>query len=466
MTFEVAVIGGGVSGLAAAWRLQREGRRVVVLERQVRPGGNAQSTRFGGFLMEHGPSSITGASPIAAEVSASLGIDHLISRLGPGVRYRYLHRGRALHRIATHPFGFLFSNYLTPCGRLRLLGEPLVPVKVDDGEETITEFVSRRFGTEFAHRVMDPLAGGLFAGTADSLSMKAVFPSLPAMEQRYGSIIRGVVARHRAGGRMPARQLSSWTNGMATLPHALARDLGSAVRTGVTVRRIHPFAAGYRIDAGAAGTLQVPAVVVATQPHVTAMLLDDVDEDAAGAAAEIAAPPLSVVFLGYHRKQVDHPLDGLGYLTPSGENACLTGALFCSTMFPGRAPEGHVALAGYIGGTRAPDLAMRPTLDLIAAAQEEFGDLLGARGDPVVARTQYWPRGLPQYRPGHGDRVSRLIGLGNRRPGLYLTGNYFQGPGVAACLAQASQTATRITGYLSGYVRRHGAELSWVSDRP
>jgi oxygen-dependent protoporphyrinogen oxidase len=466
MTFEVAVIGGGVSGLAVAWRLRREGHSVVVLERQVRPGGNAQSTRFGGFLMEHGPSSITGASPISAEVSASLGIDHLTCQLGTGVRHRYLHRGRVLHRIATHPCGFLLSDYLSLGGRLRLLAEPLLPVKLDDREETVAEFVSRRFGTEFAHRVMDPLAGGLFAGTAETLSMKAVFPSLPAMEQRYGSVIRGVFARHRAGGRMPARQLFSWTSGMATLPHALARDLGPAVRTGVTVRRIRPFADGYRIDAGVAGTLQVPAVVVATQPHVAAMLLENVDEGAASAAAEIDAPPLSVVFLGLHQKQVEHPLDGLGYLTPSAEKACLTGALFCSTMFPGRAPEGHVALAGYIGGTRAPELAMLPAPDLVAAAREEFRDLLGARGEPVVARTQHWPRGLPQYRPGHEDRVSRLIGLENRRPGLHLTGNYFQGPGVAACLAQASQTAARVAGYLSDHSRRDKPDLSWVSDSP
>jgi oxygen-dependent protoporphyrinogen oxidase len=464
MTFEVAVIGGGVSGLAVAWWLQREGRRVVVLERQVRPGGNAKSTRIGGFLMEHGPSSITASSTLAAEVSALLGIDHLTCQLGPGVRYRYLRRDRLLHRIATHPFGFLFSNYLTPAARLRLLAEPLVPVKADGGEETIAEFTSRRFGAEFAHRVMDPLAGGLFAGTADTLSMKAIFPSLPAMEQRYGSVIRGAFARHRAGRRMPARQLFSWANGMATLPHALARDLGPTVRTGVTVRRIRPFAGGYRIEAGAAGALRVPAVVVATQPHVTAMLLGDVDEDAAGAAAEIEAPPLSVVFLGFQKKQIDHPLDGLGYLTPSSERARLTGALFCSTMFPGRAPEGHVALAGYIGGTRAPDLAMLPAADLVAAAREEFRDLLGARGDPVVARTQYWPRGLPQYRPGHGNRISRLIGLENRRPGLYLTGNYFQGPGVAACLAQASQTAARVTGYLSCHFRRDEPDLSCVSN--
>lgn len=466
MPFDVAVIGAGISGLAVAWRLQREGRRVVVLERQVRPGGNAQSTRLGGFLMEHGPSSIAGSSPLAAEISGSLGLDHLSCPLGPGVRYRYLHRRRALHRIATHPFGFLFSNYLTPAGRLRLLAEPLVPVKSDPGEETIAQFACRRFGAEFAQRVMDPLAGGLFAGTAESLSMTAVFPSLPALEQRYGSVVRGVLARRRAGGRMPGRQLLSWRDGMATLPRALARDLGFAVRTGVTVRRIRPVPGGYRVEAGMAGTLDVPVVVLATQPHVAAMLLDGVDDETAGAAAEIDAPPLAIVFLGFHRNRVEHPLDGLGYLSSSREIASLSGALFCSTMFFNRAPDGHVALAGYIGGARAPDLAIQPASDLIATAREEFRDLLGARGEPVVARTQVWPRGLPQYRPGHGDRVARLSGLEGRRPGLYLTGNYFQGPGVAACLAQAGQTAARVMGYLSGHSRRAAPDLSQVTDGP
>jgi oxygen-dependent protoporphyrinogen oxidase len=448
MTVDVAVIGGGVSGLAAAWELRRQGHEVVVLERQVRPGGNAQSTRFGGFLMEHGPSSVTTASPAAAELSHRLGLDHLKRDLGDGVRYRYLYGRGTIRRISPHPLGMLFSNYLSPKARLRLLAEPLVPVKASGEEETVAAFMSRRFGAEFASRVMDPLVGGLFAGTAETLSMQAVFPSLVAMESCDGSVMRGALRRRRAGRRMPGRRLFAWADGVATLPRALARSLGEAVRTGVAVRRIRQVPGGFRIEAGEAGTLQVPAVVVATQPHVAASLLDPVDEDAARALGKIDAPPLSVVFLGYSRVQVRHPLDGLGYLTPSSEDRALAGALFCSTMFSGRAPEGHVALAGYVGGERAPELARLPAEELIAMARREFGELLGVRGSPVVARTQHWPRGLPQYRPGHQARIAGLLAINERRPGLFLTGNYFQGPGVAACLTQAMQTATCADRYL------------------
>ncbi|MFQ5567198.1 MAG: protoporphyrinogen oxidase, partial [Paracoccaceae bacterium] len=405
MTVDVAVIGGGVSGLATAWELTRHGRRVVVLERQVRTGGNAISERIGGFLMEHGPSTVTGSAADAARLSHSAGLDERRCELGADVRYRYLAGRGRLHRIATHPLGFLTSGYLSAPARLRLIAELLVPRRSGDAEETVAGFWRRRFGREFADRVVDPMVGGLFAARAQELSMKAAFPTLVEMERRYGSIIRGLAARRRDGHGMPARRLYSWRDGIGSLPRALSVGLGPAVRTGVAVRRIGRLPGGFRIDAGAAGTITARAVVVATQPHVAAGLLEVADPAAAHAAASIGAPPLAVVFLGYERRRVAHPLDGLGYLVPSSEGRDLTGALFCSTMFAGRAPEGHVALAGYIGGARAPDLARLAPADLIAMARCEVADLLGARGEPTLARVRQWPRGLPQYRLGHGDLV-------------------------------------------------------------
>ncbi len=450
MTIDVAVIGGGVSGLATAYELTRHGHSVVVLERQVRAGGNAISERIGGFLMEHGPSTVTAAAPAAARLSRSVGLDDQRCELGPDVRYRYLVGGGRLHRIATHPFGFLASGYLSPPARFRLVAEILVPRFAGDEEETVAEFWSRRFGREFADRVIDPMVGGLFAAQAREVSMRAVFPSLVEMERRYGSIIRGLANGRRAGGRMPGRRLYSWRNGIGSLPQALAGELGPAVRTGVAVRRIRRLPGGFRIDAGAAGTLAARAVVVATQPHVAAALLETVDPAAAEAAASIGAPPLAVVFLGYQRRRVAHSLDGLGYLVPSSEGRDLTGVLFCSTMFAGRAPEGHVALAGYVGGARAPDLARRAPADLIDMARRDFGDLLGARGEPTIARVRQWPRGLPQYRLGHGDLVATFNTIAERCPGLFVTGNYLNGVSVGNCVAEASKTSVLVHRYLDG----------------
>ncbi len=454
MRADVAVIGAGVSGLALAHELSQRGHRVVVLERQVRPGGNAVSERIGGFLMEHGPSSVNAASATAAGLSSLLGLDALRCELGPHVRYRYLVRDSRTYRILPHPFGFLTSGYLSRTARLRLLAEILVPPRRGgQAEETVAEFWARRFGAEFADRVVDPLAGGLFAGRAAELSVAAVFPALLEMERRHGSISRGVMRRWLAGGTMPARRLYAWTGGVGALPQALAARLGPAVRCGVAVRRIRPSAEGFRVEAGAAGALEAGAAVLATQPHVAAGLLEGTDDAAAAAAAAIDAPPLAVIFLGYRREQVAHPLDGLGYLSPASEGRPLTGALFCSTMFAGRAPAGGVALAGYVGGARAPGAALAAPQELIETVRAEFRELLGARGEPLVARVRQWPRGLPQYRLGHGARVAALRGLEGRRPGLFVTGNYFEGPSVGACVTQALETAARVDRFLRARAR-------------
>ncbi len=310
-------------------------------------------------------------------------------------------------------------------------------------------FCARRFGTEFVDRVIDPMVGGMFAGKATEVSMSATFPRLLDMERRHGSITRAMICSRFRGEGMPARRLFSWRNGMASLPRALATRLGSAVRSGIAVRRILPQADGFRVDAGAAGAFEAKTVVIATQPHVAAALLDVIDRTGAGAAAAIEAPPLAVVFLGYHRQQISHPLDGVGYLTPTAERRLLTGALFCSTMFAGRAPEHHVALAGYIGGARAPELARLPANQLVASVRAEFADLIGARGRPVVASVRQWPHGLPQARLGHGNRNNALTSIGRRKPGLFVTGNYLRGVSVAGCLEQAAETAASVDRYLS-----------------
>jgi oxygen-dependent protoporphyrinogen oxidase len=449
MNADVVVIGAGISGLSAACELTRRGHRVIVLERQVRAGGKAQSERIGGFLMEHGPSSVA-ADGAASSLGRDLGLEADRVELGPEVRRRYLVAGGRLHGVATHPAAFLTSNFLSLAGRLRLVAEAGVRRHASEVEETVAAFCRRRFGREFTDRVIDPLVGGMFAGTTAALSMSATFPRLVGMERAYGSVLRGMILGRLRGKRMPARRLFSWRDGIATLPAALAAELGSRVKVGVTVRRIVAHPRSFAVDTAGAGAIRTKAVVVATQPHVAAGLLVDFDAEAAGAAAQIEAPPLAVVFLGYARAQIAHPLDGIGFLAPSGEHRRLSGALFCSTMFPWRAPDGFVSLAAYIGGGRAPELARLPADELIEMARREFADLLGAKGEPALGRVRHWSRGLPQCGVGHRDLLAALNGASERQPGLFLTGNYFAGISVAACVAHATHTATRIDAFLHG----------------
>lgn len=447
---DVVIVGGGVSGLATAYALASSGYEVQVLERQIRTGGKAISERFDGFLMEHGPGTVNAASATAVAISEALGLDARRVDLQAEVRRRYLTHGATLHGIGIHPLAFFTSGYLSAGARLRLLREAFVRRKRGIGDESVAAFFSRRFGAEFAERVIDPMVGGMYAGTAGTSSMAAMFPQLLQMERAHGSVTAALVAAQRRGAKMPGRRLFSWQDGVGSLPQALARALGSAVRTGIAVQRIEPAGGGFSVKIAGAGSCRTPAVVIATQPHVAAGLLAGVDEDAAAAAAAIEAPPLAVVFLGYRRSQIAHPLDGLGYLTPRGEGRALTGALFCSTTFAGRAPDGHVALAGYVGGMRAPALARLGSDRLIELARAEFADLLGARGEPAVAKVRLWARGLPQYGLGHGAKVDVLERTGERVPGLFLTGNYLRGVSVAACLDQAMNTALRVQDHLRG----------------
>lgn len=247
---------------------------------------------------------------------------------------------------------------------------------------------------------------------------------------------------------MPARRLYSWRGGIGALPRALSAQLKERIRTGIAVRRIEALPNGFRVDTGRTGMVEARSVILATQPHVAGMLLETIDEAAAQAALEISAPPIAVVFLGYRRAQVAHPLKGLGYLTASGEGRSVSGALFPSSMFADRAPAGHVALAAYVGGSRAPELALESPKILIDIVRDEFKDLLGATGEPQVARVKQWPRGLPQTSLGHQRRLDALANAEQALPGLFLTGNYFSGPGVAACVTRAVETAHRVDEHL------------------
>lgn len=445
MNYDVAIIGAGISGLTTAWELSRRGHKVVVLERQQHIGGNAVSERFDGFLMEHGPTTLNAMVPEALELTREIGLDPEKLDMGEGVRKRYLLEGGALHGISTNPAGFLLSSYLSWSGRLSLMSEMFRRAKTGGDDETIHQFATRRFGREFADKVMEPLAAGMFAGDAMRLSLSSVFPKLAEIEKKHGSITRGIIKARK--GSEPGKRLYSYRDGVATLPAALSQQLGGSIYRGVTVKSIRRLAEGFTIETSGKGTVLASSVVLATQPHVAAGLVENLDEGSAHTLAKISAPPLSVVYLGYRREQVAHPLDSLGFLSVKGENGILTGAQFCSTLFDHRAPEGYVSIAGYVGGVRNPVAAQMPAADLVRQVHQEFSQLLGIAGEPVVERHRQWALGLPQYEVGHRKLKQQLLEPGVS--GLFLTGNYLSGVSVANCIAQARKTAKKVSDFLS-----------------
>ncbi len=459
---EVAVVGAGISGLAAAHALHRAGHDVLVLERSANTGGRIHTERRDGFLVEHGPNSMVAPAPAAEQLIAALGLAGRRIERGEQVRNRYLVRDGRAQALPIDPLRFFASSFFSLPGRLRLLAEPFIGTR--PGDETVAGFVRRRFGDELARYVFDPLVGGLYAGDAERLSIEALFPHLKRLEREHGSVIRGAWAARRAGRRgfgPAARQLFSFRDGMAELPQSIVAALPQRVHRGCAVERIEPLPDGFRLTVRRheqLSTLRTRAVVVATPAYAAARLLEPLDTAVAGALAGIEHPPLAVVALAYPRAAIAHPLDGLGLLAPKVEQRGILGLIFSSTLFAGRAPADHVLLTAYVGGARQPALAQLPRDELVALVQGEVRQLLAANAvaRPVFTSLRYWRHSLPQPGLGHGQRMADLERLQQRWPGLVVTGNYTGGVSAAACIASGQAAASRVREHLVASARgRH-----------
>jgi len=359
------------------------------------------------------------------------------------------------------PGGLLGSRLWSWRGKLRLAGEPFIGRGRKD--ETIAEFVERRLGREFLDYAINPFVAGVYAGDPARLSVRAAFPKLYALEERYGGLIRGQIQgarerKRRAEKAKDRARLFSYAEGMQTLPEALGRALGESLLTGGAVEEIRV------LDSGAEGARfevqgkkrGVPVrffcsvLVTAVPADRAAGLIRPLDPAVASALREIPYPPVAEVFLGFRADQVRRPLDGFGFLVPEKERRQILGTLWSSTLFEGRAPKGHVALTTFIGGSRQPDLALKPDGILLDSALSDLRPLLGIDGKPAFVRIIRWQRAIPQYEIGHLEKMRSLQEFEERIPGLFVTGNFRGGISVGDCMVSADQTAQRVRNHLQG----------------
>ena len=439
----VAVVGGGLAGLAAAWRLARAGARVRVFEAGERAGGVIRSVRAGGFLAEHGANSLAEPPSAVRALLREAGIEGDLVPTSPAAQRRYVVRGGRAVAVPASPPQLLTTRILSLPAKLRVLAEPLSS-STDDPDETVAALVRRRLGREVLDYLVEPFVAGIYAGDPERLSARAAFPRLVALEAAHGSLLRGARAaareRRAAGGpRDPA--IYSFAQGMEALPRTLAAGLGDAVTLGTAVRAVRRVPGGWAVETDASDEM-FGAVVLAVPAHALAAIdLDGADAEDVDAIASIPHAPVAVLVQGYRREQVAHPLDGFGMLVPRVERRRVMGVLFSSSMFPGRAPDGYVSLTAFVGGTRDPELAALPIDRLASVVGEELRDLLGVRGDPVYMHHQPWPRAIPQYVVGYGAVQRRMDAVERDCPGVFLAGSYRSGVAVSDTLASGLRAA-------------------------
>jgi oxygen-dependent protoporphyrinogen oxidase len=435
---QVIVVGAGPSGLFAAFLLTQRGIDCLVIDPDG-PGGKARTERIEGYLCEPGAHGFPDGRPELMALYRQAGLTAIAAADTARTRYLYF-RGR-LQPLPDSPGALARTPLLSPAAKLRLLLEPFARAAAPGREESVLEFARRRLGSEPAERLVAALVAGIFAGDAGQLSVAYALPRLYALEREHGSFARALLQNRRMG---PGR-LHSFRGGMRELMDGLAERIGGSLlreRARVVERAGVRFSV--RTDRGT--TVSADAVVVATPADQTAALLG------VPALAEIPYLAVDVACLGYRRDDVPFDLAGYGFLSAPDETLPALGCLWESSLFPERAPAGHVLLRVFLGGARRPELAASPEGEVERAARRALELAMGITAPPRLQRLFRHPRGIPQYTIGHGARVAAAERLEREQPGLFLTGNALRGVGIADCAADASRLLNRVQQRLGGTV--------------
>jgi len=454
---DVAVVGGGIAGLSAAHALHRLGVSYRLLEGSPRLGGVIRTEREDGFVMEAGPDAILAQKPAAVDLTRELGLGDRLIPTNPAQKTVFvLHRGRLLPLpdgmmlgVPTRFAPMVTTSLFSWTGKLRMAAEVRMRPRPDAGDESIASFLGRHFGKEAAERIGEPLLAGIHAGAPEQLSMLSAFPRFVEMERRHGSLIRAMWKAPRPKAGAPAAFVS-FPGGLQELADALAARVQPAAMVDRPVRALRPAPGGWEIESGGGETLAAKALILALPSRAAARLLGAVDAGLADALGAFRSVSTAVVYLGYRRADVGHPLDGYGVVIPRGEGLRASGLGFVSTKFPGRAPEGHVLLRAFLGGARDPDVLVDDDDALVDRAAAECTPVLGLRGAPVLARVFRWPHATPQMEVGHTARMAWIDAQADARRGLYLTGAGLRGTGIPDMLADGARQAHRAAAWLAG----------------
>jgi len=461
----VAVIGGGISGLAAAHRLHELAPEceLSLLEAGSRLGGALDTTERDGFIVERGSDSFITNTPWALDLCRRIGIDSELVSTNPAQRTTLVvRRGR----LAPVPEGFLLmrptrlwplvtSPVLSWAGKLRLLGEALVPRRRKNADESLESFARRRLGRETFERLVQPLVGGIYTADPARLSLAATLPRFLEMEREHGSLIRAALRERRDAAEQAASgaRFSLFVTprrGLSSLVEAIAARLpAGAVRLNTPVQEISRSGPQWDVHRPG-GRERFDAVVLAAPAPAAAAMLAQSVPDAADPLGQIEYAGAAVVITAHHESQFDRPAPGFGFVTPAVERRQVLAVSYSSVKFPARAPQGTRLIRSFLGGALQPELMRLPDDELRRIVLRELRELAGLRGEPLFTEIARWDGKMPQYHVGHLDRVAKIEAAVARQSGLELAGNAYHGVGIPQCVRSGEQAAERIVRWFAG----------------
>jgi len=454
----VAIIGGGITGLTAAFYLKRRGVAVTVYESTERVGGAIRTVRTDGYLAEFGPNTILETSPLIAQLVDDAGLQPRRLDPDPAASARYVVRYQRPIEMPASPLGFFTTPLFTLGAKWAVMREPFRPARRDGAEESIADFVRRRLCPEFLDQAIDALVAGIYAGDPEKLSVQHAFPRLAALEEKYGSLIKGQILgaqeRRKRGEIAKDRAPKfSFDEGLQVLPDVLCEQLGEAVQLNAAVTQLAETGSGWRVNVlreGAERQVDHRAVIYAGTTHALERISIATHQRLSLAPlTEIRYPPVASVVLGFRREDVAHSCGGFGMLIPRAEGFKILGTIFSSALFPNRAPEGHLTLTNYVGGERYPELAGRSAEELYELTCADLKVLLGVKGEPTFRHHYYWPRAIPQYNLGYGRFRDLMTEIEQKAPGLFFAGHYRDGISLGDSIVSGVNMAGRVADSLN-----------------
>jgi oxygen-dependent protoporphyrinogen oxidase len=452
--FDVAVLGGGITGLATAFWAQRGSARTVLLEGGPRVGGSLRTLRRDGWTFELGANTVLD-KPSVSELLRAAQLEDGRQPPASIAGRRWVWARGALRQMPSGPASFLGSRLLPMGAKLAVLREPFVSRRVAADEESLADFVRRRLGAGWLENAVGPFVSGVYAGDPERLSVRWAVPRIAALEADHGSLVRGALAKRKGPNPDGGSGLLGYRGGFSELTARLAARLRD-LRTDTEAIRLRPNPDGFLIET-TDGTVAARQVVVALPARATGELLASASDGASLALAAMPHAPVVVASLGYRRRQVAHRLDGFGFLAARGHGLRALGCLFTSSLFPDRAPEGQVALTVFAGGRNDESLAACPEDYLLEVIGRDLKRALGVQGEPTFRHLQRWRQAIPQYELGHGRYVALAEALEERFPGLHLAGNWRDGVSVPDSLARAAAVADRVLATTLGQRSRQPA---------
>jgi protoporphyrinogen/coproporphyrinogen III oxidase len=455
----IVVIGGGISGLAAAHRLLELSptAQVTLVEASSRLGGTIRTDERDGFLLERGPDSFISEKPEAVALAKRLGLESRLMETNAKYRRSFIVRNGRLRPVPegfqlmapSRIWPFLTTDIFSFGGKVRMAADLILPRRTTNGvsDESLSSFVRRRLGREALERMAQPMVGGIYTADPETLSLRATLPRFLDMEREHRSLILAMLRKVRSQSGTSGARYSlflSFDRGMEVLVQALTKAIaGCKVQLNTRVAAVEKHR-GWKIKTDKDEVIEADAICLAVPAYVAAELLSNVNQSIADKLNNIKYASTATINLAYRRAAIQHPLDGFGFVVPFIEKQSLIACSFSSVKFAGRAPDDHVLLRAFVGGALQSEMFELDNAAMLARVEKDLNELLGITEPPLFTEVSKWKNSMPQYEVGHLDRIEAIETKLAQLPNLTLAGNAYHGAGIPDCIRSGETAAENI----------------------